>query len=139
MMQRRILRLIAVAAISSALTAGAACAGSRADDIVAQLKQQGYVDLHTETTWLGRSRITGRTADGSREIVLNPNTGEILRDLWTPNAGGGEKEKLISDTNQGSGSGSGTSGGGSNGGDDGSDDHHGDGNHDGGEGSGNDD
>ncbi len=63
--------------------AGQAQASSYADAIVAQLTQQGFADIALETTWLGRVRIVASRSDGVREIILNPNTGEILRDLWT--------------------------------------------------------
>ena len=58
-------------------------AASFAEDIVAQLTQQGFRDIAQETTWLGRVRIVATRSDGVREIILNPLTGEILRDLWT--------------------------------------------------------
>jgi hypothetical protein len=35
-----------------------------------------------EKTWFGRNRITGTRDCGSREIIVNPKTGEILRDFW---------------------------------------------------------
>jgi len=58
-------------------------AASYADAIVAQLSAQGFADVLVDTTWLGRVRIVATRSDGVREIILNPRTGEILRDLWT--------------------------------------------------------
>lgn len=52
------------------------------EDVVAYLRQQGYDIVTITTTMLGRSKITATNEDGVREIVLNPRTGEILRDLW---------------------------------------------------------
>jgi hypothetical protein len=63
--------------------AGRAHSASFADLIVEQLTQQGFADIEVETTWLGRVRIVASRTDGLREIILNPRTGEILRDLWT--------------------------------------------------------
>lgn len=56
-------------------------AATFAEQIVEQLRGQGFQDIVVTETWLGRVRIEAVRADISREIVLNPNTGEILRDL----------------------------------------------------------
>ncbi len=58
------------------------------DSIVRQLKKLGFGGITEERTLLGRIRITASRKDGRREIIVNPQTGEILRDLWTPDAGG---------------------------------------------------
>ena len=50
------------------------------DQIVRQLQRQGYRNIRVSRTWLGRVRILARGRNGSREIVLNPATGAILRD-----------------------------------------------------------
>jgi hypothetical protein len=60
-----------------------AFSASYEEAIVAQLTQQGFAQIVVETTWLGRVRILATRPDGLREIILNPRTGEILRDLWT--------------------------------------------------------
>lgn len=57
------------------------------DDIVRQLRQQGFRSVLSERTLLGRVRILAERKDGHREIIVNPRTGEILRDLWTAIAG----------------------------------------------------
>jgi len=59
-----------------------ALASEYADGVVRQLRQQGYVSISVATTLLGRTRITATRRGGTREIILNPKTGEILRDLW---------------------------------------------------------
>ncbi len=53
-----------------------------ADKIARRMVQLGFGDVQVEGTFLGRARITGTRAGVSREIIVNPNTGEILRDLW---------------------------------------------------------
>lgn len=49
--------------------------------IVAQLREQGYSRIVVSHTFLGRVRVTADRGDRKREIVANPITGEILRDL----------------------------------------------------------
>ena len=58
-------------------------------DIVRQLQDMGFARVEVSRTLLGRVRITAIGADGTREIILNPNTGEILRDLWLTQGGEG--------------------------------------------------
>ena len=57
-------------------------AGDLAAAIVRRLTKQGFVDVVQERTLLGRIRITATRNGGFREIIFNPNTDEILRDLW---------------------------------------------------------
>ena len=64
------------------LTAPMAFAQSYADQIVHQLSAQGFSDITVEITLLGRIRIKGHNGQGLREIIMNPHTGEILRDMW---------------------------------------------------------
>lgn len=66
-----------LAALAHAMPAAAATVEER---LIAGLKAQGYVILENGYTWLGRLRIVAETADYHREIVVNPETGEILRD-----------------------------------------------------------
>ena len=49
---------------------------------VEQLKAQGFGRIEVSRTWLGRIRIVARNESFRREIILNPRTGEVLRDLW---------------------------------------------------------
>ena len=71
-----------------ALSAALACAITPAwgSDLVTsvtrQLLKQGYSDITTSQTWLGRTRIIAIGEDSRREIIVNPRTGEILRDFW---------------------------------------------------------
>jgi hypothetical protein len=46
----------------------------------ASLQAQGYVILEEGYTFLGRLRIVAQNDEIRREIVVNPGTGEILRD-----------------------------------------------------------
>ena len=51
------------------------------DALVAELRAAGYTRIEVGQTWLGRTRIVAEGARGEREIVVNPRTGEVLRDL----------------------------------------------------------
>lgn len=57
-----------------------ALAESVAETVKRQLREQGYQRIETSYTWLGRLRVNAVQGDMRREIVINPNTGEILRD-----------------------------------------------------------
>lgn len=48
--------------------------------LVAGLKAQGYVILEEGRTFFGRLRIVAENDSLHREIVVNPETGEVLRD-----------------------------------------------------------
>ncbi len=92
------------------LAAGAAFASPAlaqgvVDDIVRQLKNQGFRSVVTEQTLLGRVRILAERRDGQREIIINPRTGEILRDLWTAFSGGKRTVDIVRDGSGGSGGG----------------------------------
>lgn len=56
---------------------------SAIDQVVAQLKEQGYETIEVRRTLLGRYWIIADAEDIHREIVINPRTNEILRDFWT--------------------------------------------------------
>lgn len=77
--------------------ASPAAAQDYVDSIVRQLKQQGYRSIVQERTLLGRVRIVANRKDGEREIIVNPRTGEILRDLWIPVDGAKGKVTIIDD------------------------------------------
>ena len=66
--------------------AGAALAAPT-DSVVRQLQDLGYSNIKISRTMLGRARIVGETRAHRREIIINPSTGEILRDL-VDNGGG---------------------------------------------------
>ena len=48
--------------------------------LIAGLRDQGYVILEDGYTFLGRLRIVAESDRYHREIVVNPGTGEVLRD-----------------------------------------------------------
>lgn len=50
------------------------------DEIVTQLRAQGFNQITVNRTFLGRIKIEAQASKLHREIVLNPKTGEILRD-----------------------------------------------------------
>ena len=52
-----------------------------AEDVAAQLREEGYENISIERTLLGRIRVTAERATQRREIVIDRGTGEILRDL----------------------------------------------------------
>lgn len=82
-------RIVMGALVVGALGGSPALADGYAESIVRQLKAQGFSKIETEQTWLGRTRIVAEGSQGEREIIVNPNTGEILRDLWLAQNGGG--------------------------------------------------
>ncbi len=59
---------------------GGVFAQTAEDQVVNQLKRQGYQRITLGRTLLGRTRIVATGPRGRREIVLNPSTGAILRD-----------------------------------------------------------
>jgi hypothetical protein len=81
MIRRTALRLLMGVAIG--LAAGAAPAGP-VDDIIAEIRAQGFEILRVDWTLLGRVRIVAQNATHRREVVIDPTTGEIRRDLLTP-------------------------------------------------------
>ena len=113
--------------------AGPSLAEGVVDSIIRQLRRQGFRSVVEERTLLGRVRIYAERKDGSREIIVNPRTGEILRDLWLPIAGGDGHVEIIRG-GSGSGSNSGPGGGGDHDDDDDDDDDSGSGSSGGGSG-----
>lgn len=82
-MNRRIFLALAVSGGMAIALSGPAQAAGLVDDLVHELRSQGFSSIDVSRTMLGRVRIEAIGSEGSREIVLNPNSGEILRDLWT--------------------------------------------------------
>jgi hypothetical protein len=111
--------------VAAGALAGPALAESVVDSVVSQLRDLGFQSVTQERTLLGRVRIVARREDGQREIIINPRTGEILRDLWTPAKGGSATSRIIKES-AGSGN-TGGSGGGQAGGSDDEDDDEDDG------------
>jgi uncharacterized membrane protein YgcG len=116
-----------------------AVASTYEEAIIEQLMEQGFSDVQVSKTFLGRLRFVASAGQQRREIVINPYTGEILRDyLYEVTSDGRTRPsapKIISTGNSGGsgtggstgGSGSGTGGSGS---DDSEDDDHEDDDHD---------
>jgi uncharacterized membrane protein YgcG len=84
MMQRRqfLVPLLAASALAAALAAAPVAAASLEEQVVNQLREQGFTEIRMSRTLLGRVRITAEGRGYEREIILNPRTGEILRDFW---------------------------------------------------------
>ncbi len=59
-----------------------AAAQSVEDQVVTQLRAQGFSEITVTRTWLGRLRFVAERDTLFRELVINPQTGEILRDYW---------------------------------------------------------
>lgn len=69
--------------LSAALLCGsAAFARDYSDEVLRQLRRNGYDVVSVSRTLLGRTRIRAAKGGGEREIILNAATGEILRDVW---------------------------------------------------------
>jgi hypothetical protein len=51
------------------------------DEAKAMLQAEGFVVIDTRRTWLGRIVITAEGKAGTREIVLHPFDGQVLRDV----------------------------------------------------------
>jgi hypothetical protein len=80
------LALILAATAFFALPMQAAMADT-VEDLVEVLEEQGYRDISVERTLLGRTRILAVGEDGTRELILNARTGEVLRDVWIDKKG----------------------------------------------------
>ncbi|MCR8722837.1 PepSY domain-containing protein [Frigidibacter sp. ROC022] len=127
-MKRRAFLLSAAAGL---VPAGMALGASFTDQIVAQLRAQGYRQIKVARTLLGRVRITAISSRHRREIIFNPRSGEILRDYWESLGDSDDHgDMLINPEHDGGADGGsgddghddGDDGGGDGGGDDGSDD-----------------
>ena len=64
------------------IVAAPATAQSVQDQIVSQLRSQGFEQIELSRTFLGRIRVVAVSDTLERELVFNPKTGEILRDYW---------------------------------------------------------
>lgn len=138
-MNRRSILIAFVAAL--ALPAASVMAKEPYEEWTDWLEDEGYTDIKASRTLLGRIQIQARLGRMSREIVINPRTGEVLRDVMldasgsinTPN-GPPSRERDKDDSNSGHGSDDhgGNSGHGGSSSDSGSDDNSG---HGGGHGS----
>jgi len=90
------------------------------DGVVTDLRAAGYDKITVSTTWLGRARIVADSPTFTREVIVDPRTGEILRD-YRQAIGAGDREDSTGTggsggtDDDGDGSGSGGSGSGSGG------------------------
>lgn len=68
--------------LGAALFASApgAVLGQQMSAVVTFIEAQGYNIVQIERTWLGRIRIEAVRGNLEREMIIDPNTGEILRD-----------------------------------------------------------
>jgi hypothetical protein len=82
-------RMFLALGVSAALCGHMANAQGFADSVVDQLRRQGFSRISVGRTLLGRTQIVAEGNGGRREIILNPRTGEILRDLWQSNSNSG--------------------------------------------------
>ena len=78
------IKSLALAALLAGLALSPRNAGPIEDSIVRQLRDQGFAQIEVRRTLLGRSRIVAQSGTLYREIIVNPATGEILRDFWRP-------------------------------------------------------
>ncbi len=74
-------RFFLTSLIAAGLAAGSAQAATYQERIVNELRDLGYSEVIVQTTLLGRVRIRATKGRDLREIVLNPRTGEVLRDV----------------------------------------------------------
>lgn len=54
-------------------------------DLVEELTAAGFTYIEIHRTFLGRARIIAYSATEIREVIINPTTGEVLRDLAQEN------------------------------------------------------
>lgn len=73
-------RLLFILLLALAPAPALADAASVRDRIVTLLREDGYSEIRVSRTLLGRMRFVATRRDAEREIVVNPNTGVILRD-----------------------------------------------------------
>ena len=88
MNRRRVMACLAAGLLTLGPMVAPVMAQDIGDVLVAQLRDQGFAVQSLETTWLGRLRILATRGGGQREIIVNPRTGEILRDIFTGHSGG---------------------------------------------------
>lgn len=97
-------RILLIATLSAATMAWPALAASIAENVTAQLLEQGYTVTSVERTLLGRTRIVAVKNGQEREIILNGRTGEILRDFLKRDSSDDGEQKILVPRNSGSGS-----------------------------------
>ena len=98
MNRRYLLTRLGAGAVAAVLGATPALARDDTGAVVDQLHRLGYQKVTVSRTILGRVRITAERDRVQREIVLDPRSGEILRDLSTRS---GRPAPLIRDNDDG--------------------------------------
>lgn len=71
---------LVAAAVLAAIPAMVSAQAVTKDQVISDLTGEGFMVVDTGTTLLGRIRITALGPDGTREVVLNPRNGKVLRD-----------------------------------------------------------
>lgn len=77
MHRRKFLVLVTAFSLSGIMPAWA----DQEDDIIERLVEAGFGQIEVSRTLLGRVRIVATKGNMWRELVINPRTGEILRDV----------------------------------------------------------
>ena len=77
MHRRKFLVLVTAFSLSGTMPAWA----DKEDDIIERLVEAGFGQIEVSRTLLGRVRIVAIKGNIRRELVINPRTGEILRDV----------------------------------------------------------
>lgn len=109
----RPLALALVLGLSSVAPMAAHAAPDYAAQVTGQLRDQGYRRIEVSRTLLGKIVITAEGKGHSREVVIDPRNGALLRDLVRQDRGGSGGSvglAVVDDDNSGSGSGSGSGG-----------------------------
>lgn len=112
MMNRRVFLLTSVGAALCASSAFATVAPE--EQVARSLRGDGFNIVSQRRTLLGRVRFVATRGSTEREVVVDPSSGEILRDYSRASEGNRDNAGTAGDT-AGS-AGAGTGGGGSNGG-----------------------
>lgn len=75
---------------------GASFASQSEDDVAHRLAREGFRITERKRTWLGRIKIQAQKGRKLREVVLDPSTGEVLRDYTEDLASGSSNTKTRS-------------------------------------------
>lgn len=79
---RQVTRPILCGAVLAIAVALPASAETKVEAITRQLMEQGYSEIEVSRTFLRRIQIEAKKGNAEREIIINPRSGEILRDYW---------------------------------------------------------
>jgi|GEM_PF-2151416 len=82
MINRRLFLQAALPALGLTLVGlGPALSETLETKVYKGLSRQGYKDIKSNFTFLGRLRVTAEKGETRREVILNRKTGEVLRDV----------------------------------------------------------